>query len=404
MLFRIAWRNLWRNKLRSAVLTLSVVLGLWAGMFVMAFSWGMYKEHVNDVIETQLSHLQIHHPMFQEEALAEYTIENADLILKKLRKDTRVKAIAGRNSTDGMISSPTHACGVKIFGIKPQEEKKITGIRKSVIQGNYFDDKNSHEIIIGMKLAEKLRVKIKNKIILTFQQKSGEITSASFRIIGFYRTKNSMLDESVVYTNYQELGKLLGTGDAIHEIAILLKEVAYINTVSNDLRRYTPGIQVQSWKQLSPELQLIIDSFNQYMYVFIAIILLALMFGIINTMLMAVLERQHEFGVLMAIGMNKLKVFCMVILETILLTSIGTPLGLMLTYFTIEYFQNYGIDLSLFSEGMARFGFTDVVHPELETSIYAPISLMTAGSAILSSIYPAYKALSLKPAVAIRKF
>lgn len=403
MLLRIAWRNIWRNKLRSMVLALSVVTGLWAGMFIMSFSFGMYKEHVRDVIETQLSNLQIHHPLFQEDELVDYTIMHGTVISEKFNKDPRVKAISGRNKTGGMISSPTYASGVNIYGIKPDEEKNVTTLLASVTKGNYFTGKKRNEILIGEKLAEKLSVKVKNKIVLTFQQKGGEITSGAFRIAGLFRTKNSQFDESVVYTHFEDLGHLLGTGDEMHELAILLKDDAQTQSMAHELSAAHPELKVETWKQLAPELQLIVDSFNQYMYVFIAIILFALMFGIINTMLMVVLERQHEFGMLMAIGMNRFKIFGMVVLETLMLTSIGIPLGLILTYATVEYFHKYGIDLSVFSEGMARFGFTNVIHPELESSYYLPISLMTAASAVLSALYPAYKALKLKPAVAIRK-
>lgn len=403
MMLRLAWRNIWRNKLRSIVLTTSVVIGLWAGMFIMSFSWGMYKEHVRDVIENQLSNIQIHHPSFQEDQVVDYTISKGQTISEKLKTDARVTGVSVRNIVGGMISSPTYASGVNIYGIKPNEEKKVTTILTSLTKGNSFTDGTQNEILIGEKLAEKLGVKVKNKIVLTFQQKGGEITSGAFRIAGLFRTKNSMLDESVVYTRFEDLGHLLGTGDEIHELAILLKDDALTQTTAKELSATHPELKVETWKQLSPLLQIVIDSFNQYMYIFIAIILLALMFGIINTMLMAVLERQHEFGMLMAIGMNKPKVFSMVVLETVMLTSIGIPLGVLLTYVTVEYFNKHGIDLSVFSEGMARLGFANIIHPELESSYYLPISLMTAGSAVLSALYPAYKALKLKPAVAIRK-
>lgn len=403
MLLRLAWRNIWRNKLRSMVLALSVVIGLWAGMFIMSFSWGMYKEHVRDVIENQLSNIQIHHPSFQEDEMVDYTISKGQFITEKLKKDRRVAGVSGRNIAGGMISSPIYASGVNIYGIKPDEEKKVTTILTSITKGNSFTDGKKNEILLGEKLAEKLGVKVKSKIVLTFQQKGGEITSGAFRIAGLFRTKNSMLDESIVYVDFQDLGRLLGTGDEIHELAILLKDDALTQIMTQQLRASYPQLRVEAWKELAPFLKIVIDSFNQYMYIFIAIILLALMFGIINTMLMAVLERQHEFGMLMAIGMNKPKVFSMVVLETVMLTSIGIPLGVLLTYVTVGYFNKYGIDLSVFSEGMARLGFANVIHPELESSYYLPISLMTAGSAVLSALYPAYKALKLKPAVAIRK-
>jgi ABC-type antimicrobial peptide transport system permease subunit len=127
------------------------------------------------------------------------------------------------------------------------------------------------------------------------------------------------------------------------------------------------------------------------------------MFGIINTMLMAVLERQREFGMLMAIGMNKWRVFVMVVLETVMLTCAGIPAGIFLTIGAVSYLSKHGIDLSSFSEGLMQYGFSNIAYPQLQTSMFLPITIMTAITAFLSSIYPAIKALQFKPAEAIRK-
>ena len=142
---------------------------------------------------------------------------------------------------------------------------------------------------------------------------------------------------------------------------------------------------------------------DQAMYIIIGIILLALMFGIINTMLMAVLERQREFGMLMAIGMNKPRVFFMILLESVMLTCAGIPAGILFTIITVGSLSRHGIDLSAFSQALSQFGFSSIIYPELKQSMFLPIILMTAFTAVLSAIYPAIKALKFKPAEAIYK-
>lgn len=403
MLYKVSWRNIWRNKLRSLVVIISVGIGLWAGMFAISFSWGLYTEHIHDVIQTQLSHIQIHNPSFMADKMVDFTISDGNNIIAALKQDPKVKGVAGRSLAEGMISSPTSTAGVLINGVRPEEEKKVSSIFKDVITGSYLPETGKPEILIGEKLANKLDVKIKNKIVLAFQSKGGDITYGSFRIAGIFRTKNSSFDESNAYVQFDDLAPLLGTGNNIHEIAILLQSDTALNTEAAHLRALYPKLQIQTWKQLSPELEIIVDSFYQYMYIFIAIILLALMFGIINTMLMAVLERQHEFGMLMAIGMNKSRIFRMILFETTMLTCTGIPLGVALTYFSVDYFHKTGIDVSSFSQGLASYGFTTVIRPELETNYYLPVIVMTTCAAILSGIYPAIKALKLKPAESIRK-
>lgn len=409
MLFKVAWRNIWRNKMRSIVVIASVAVGLFAGMFMMAFYAGLVKQEVNISVETQLSHIQIHNPAFPEDKDVNDTIGNASAIIAKLRKDSNVKAVSGRIITTGMISSSTTAAGVEIHGIIPDDEKRVSSISRDIVEGTYFSTPNpnlergGNEIVMGKKLVEKLGVKLHSKIVLTFQSKTGDLTAGAFRIIGIFRSRNSGFDEMTVFTNFNDLAQLLGTGDGIHEIAIILKDDKKVNAVASELKKEYPSLLVQTWTELSPEMAMLNGLFDQIMYIVIGIILLALMFGIINTMLMAVLERQREFGMLMAIGMDKPRVFIMVVLESIMLTCAGIPVGIFLTIGVVDSLAGHGINLSSFSQALSEFGFSNIIYPELQTSMFLPISLMTALTAILSAIYPAIKALQFKPAVAIHK-
>jgi len=406
MLFKIAWRNIWRNKMRSIIVIASVAVGLFAGMFMMSFFWGLAKEEIDSAVETQLSHIQIHNPAFMDDKEVNFTIANSRALVAELKNDSRVKAISGRVITTGMISSSSTATGVEIHGIISSDEMTVSSISKDIVEGSYFSPDatgKKNEIVIGQKLSEKLGVKLHSKIVVTFQSKTGDLTAGSFKIAGIFRSRNSTFDEMTVFTRMDELAQLLGTEDGIHEIAVTLKDFKSVTSFAEILKKEYPKLLVQTWKELSPEIAMITDMFDQIMYIIIGIILLALMFGIINTMLMAVLERQREFGMLMAIGMNKPRVFFMVVIESVMLTCIGIPAGILLTIGTVEFFAKHGIDLSAFSKALAQYGFSNTIYPDLQTSMFLPITLMTALTAILSAIYPAIKALQFKPAVAIHK-
>jgi len=403
MLFKIAWRNIWRNRTRSLVVIASVAVGLFAGMFMMAFFQGAVKQEIDSTVETQLSHMQFHNPAFIDDKDANYTIYNGGAIIDILKKDTKVKAVSGRVITTGMISSSSTAAGVEIHGIIPGDEKAVSSISQDIVEGTYFTGLKKNEIVIGKKLAEKLAVKLHNKIVLTFQSKSGDLTAGSFRIAGIFRSRNSTFDETTVFTQFGDLAGLLGTGNEVHEIAVMLKDGKNAEQVTKMYKKEYPLLLVQTWKELSPQIALLTGVMDQMMYIIMGIILLALMFGIINTMLMAVLERQREFGMLMAIGMNKPRVFFMILLESVMLTCAGIPAGMLLTIGTVGYLAKNGIDLSSISQALSQFGFSNIIYPDLEQSMFIPVILMTAFTAILSAIYPAIKALRFKPAEAIHK-
>lgn len=404
MLVQIAWRNIWRNKMRSFVVIGSVTLGIWAGIFILAFSWGMYQSNIDDSVFKQLSHIQIHHPTFSVEKDSKFFISNTDKILDSLHSDKRILTASSRVISTGMISSPTTASGIKILGIEPSSEAKQTRLNENVIDGNYFDSGKENEALIGQKLAKKLKVKLRSKVIVTFVNIDSEMISAAFRVGGIYRTKNTSLDEVHIYVQQDHLRELLNLEPTeSNEIAILLKNEDDLKSVKNYVVGLVPKGKVEDWKELSPELGLVIESFNLYTYLISGIILLALIFGIINTMLMSILERVRELGMIMAIGLNKRKLFSMILFETLFLTLIGCPIGLLMGWLSIEFFGEYGINISRFSEGLSSYGFSSVIYPALDNQKYAIVAIMCVITSLLAAIYPAYKALQLNPAEAIRK-
>jgi len=404
MLFQIAWRNIWRNRSRSLVVISSIIIGIWAGIFILSFSWGLYKKNIDESVYKQLSHIQIHHPTFKEQSDAKFTITNTDAIVKQFQADHRIASVSARIISTGMITSPTTASGVKMYGINPASEIPQIALNESVIIGTYFDSGKDNEILIGEKLAKKLKIKLKSKVVLTFTNVNSEIVSGAFRVVGIYRSKNISLDEVNVYVQKEHLRELLELKPSeSNEIAILVKNEEQLETIKSYSKTVVSKGEIEDWKELSPELGMIIESFNLYTYIISGIILLALTFGIINTMLMSVLERVRELGMLMAIGLNKRKIFIMIMLETIYLTIISTPIGLLLGWLTVIILGKTGINISMFSKGLASYGFSSIIYPALDQEKYEIIVTMCLITAILSAIYPAYKALQLNPSEAIRK-
>jgi len=382
----------------------SIVLGIWAGTFIMSFSWGMTSQYVNLAIKQEISHIQLHQPDYKKDKNIKFVIPKAESLLSEIKKIKEVKAVSARTLVNGMASSATTGIGVNIEGIDPVSENTVTGMKENVIDGDYFETIKHNPVIIGQKLADKLKVKVHSKVVLTFQDESGDITAGAFRIAGIYKTRNSTFDELNVFTRKEDLNQLLGVqdGDA-HEIAVLLHNNKDLPAVMKKLTAAFPQLKVESWEEIAPDLKFVIGSFEQTMYLFITIILLALAFGIVNIMLMAVLERVRELGMLMAIGMSKPRIFFMIMLETFYLSLISGPLGLLLAYGTIQYFGKHGIDLSAFSQGLSSYGMDSIVRTALPAGLYAEILLMVFITSILAAIYPSIKAIKLRPVEAIRK-
>lgn len=403
MILKIAWRNIWRNKIRSLVVIIAIALGLWAGVFASAFVVGMMAEKIDSVVQLEMSHYQVHHPKFREEMSTLYYVENGEELLSEFRRDKDVKSSTGRVITMAMIASANFSGATKVVGVDPQAQADIVGLDTKVIEGKYFEGVKRNPILISRRLAEKYKLKVRSKVVLTFQDLNSEMVAAAFRVAGIFETGNGVYDNMNVFVRQDDLSKLLQLKSGYHELAILLNDHDKAESKSLALQEKYPELEVLLWMDLSLGMRMMVEMLDVYTLVLVGIILLALMFSIVNTMLMAVLERGKELGMLMAVGMTKQKVFSMIMLETICLTMLGGPLGLLLSWVSITYFGTNGIDLGASGDMYSDLGFASVIYPALELKSYIQITTMVMVMAVLAAIYPARKALKLNPVEAIRK-
>ncbi len=401
MIWAVSWRNVWRNKLRSAVIIMAIAIGIFAGAFTWAFYRGMVIQRIQAAIITESSHIQLHHKEYLTNPDQKYIIQGADSIASVIARMPEVKAVTQRVLVSAMISSAETGSGVKVYGIEPGKEKRVTNLFLKIKEGSYLDGKKT-PIIMGEKLAAKLSVKLRSRVVLTLQTMDGTLTSGLFRVGGIYKTNNSVYDETHVFVRRNDLDAIIGLDDhSCQEIAVLLKNNEDLGLATNAVKADFPGLDTKTWRELMPEVDLVEQSMDISMYFFMGIVLAALVFGIINTMLMAVLERVKELGMLMAVGMNRVRIFLMILLETILLSLTGGMIGLVTGYLVTLLFWHKGIDLSAFAEGYEKLGYESIIYPVPNLDIDVKVAVMVLITGILAAIYPAWKAIRLKPAEAL---
>lgn len=252
-------------------------------------------------------------------------------------------------------------------------------------------------------LEKALDYRLRNKVQITLSDREGNPVQGIFRVCGIFKTNNTGFDQSTAFFNEKELAKLYGGGEILtHEIAVLLKDIDDAGKVRDRLSLISGENEVRTWKELAPDAAFMNDFMIIYYFIFIGIIMLALAFGIINTMLMAVLERTKELGMLMAIGMNRRKIFIMIMLETVFLTITGAVTGVLLGWAIVKFLGRTGIHFSGWGEGFEAIGFAARVYPVATPEFFVFTTVMVITTAVISSIWPARKALSLNPVEALR--
>jgi ABC-type lipoprotein release transport system permease subunit len=405
MIISVAWRNIWRNKLRSLVVILAVTLGLFGILFMIAISNGMVEQKIDASIHNEISHIQIHLPEFMQDQSLAFSMDSVKQMEDEISSIPGVRAVSSRIKALAMASTAATGAGVIINAIDPEKEKAVTKIYQFITEGDYFETTDrSAPILISKKLTTKLKAKIGSKIVITIQHASGELAYGLFRVSGIYKTSNAIYDEPNIFVKKDDLISLTGyeQGKA-SEIAILLDNVDQTDPVTDNLRAKFPSLSVLPWKELEPILLALSSMMDQMSYFLLIIILVAMAFGIINTMMMAVLERTREIGMLMAVGMNKRKVFLMIMLETVFLAMVGTFFGIVISAITIYFTGMNGLNFAAWAEGYESFGYSALVYPSLYLNFYIGMTVLVIITAIISSIYPARKALRFNPAAAIRE-
>jgi len=403
MIWSVSWRNVWRNKTRSMVIITAIALGVFAGVYTIAFMFGWVNQRVNAVINTEISHIQIHQPEYIETNDVHDYIPDINQLQSSIEKKPEVDAVSLRILSTCMISSAETGSGVQLVGINPENEQQVTNLHEKLIEGNYFEETKKNQLVIGKKLADKLKVKLRSKVVVTLTEMDGTLTGGAFRITGIYQTANSEYDERKAFVRASDLKNLIKIDEnAGHELAILLNENNMEQKIADQLKAEFPNLEVMSWLEIMPDMKMMNESMNLMMYIFVVIILLALGFGIVNTMLMVILERIKEIGMLMAIGMNKVRVFSMIVLETIYLSLTGGVIGIALAVVLTAITGKTGLDLSLWAEGLNSLGFDAVIYPEIGFDAVIVVTFLVILTGVIAAIYPARKAIKLKPADALR--
>ncbi|MFN3554539.1 MAG: ABC transporter permease [Bacteroidales bacterium] len=403
IMIKISWRNIWRNPLRSFTMIIAIMAGLWGGLFAASLAGGLISQRFKTGVEQEFSHLQIHDPEFIIEHHPQFVIEDAEKIARHLNQDKLVRAYSARSMVNGMLASANLTNGVNVRGIDPEMETATTGLGSNIVAGEYLSHELRNPVLIGHALATRMKVEPGSRVVLTFQDLNNELVSVACRVAGIFRTANSMFDEQNIYMMHRDLNALLGRDEIVNEIAIVLEDLEQADAFAQNYRELFPQYTTRTWAELSPQMALYTQMGMTMFMVILFIILLALAFGLLNTMLMSVFERVKELGMLMSIGMSKGRVFSMILFETIFLTLTGASLGMLLGWATTSWLGNRGMNLAVVGgDSLESFGFEAMIYPELEPSFYAILTLLVIFTALATAIYPALKALRLRPAEAVR--
>jgi ABC-type lipoprotein release transport system permease subunit len=404
VMLKIAFRNIFRQKRRTVLTALSMFGGFVMAAFFIGWADGTYANIINMFTLNQSGHIQVHHKDYLNRPSLYKTVEHLPELEKLLLAEEDVESWAPRLYSAGLASVGEKTAGAKIIGIDPAKEIRTTNFHKKVVQGHVFAPDAAHEAILGKGLAKLLKANLKDEVVIVSQAADGSIANEKYTIVGILDSGDELGDRMAFYLPMQAAWELLVLEGRVHEIAVTvnnLDAVAEVNdTLGEKVSAIDPDLAVEPWQVFAHSFYVTMQADKEGMWVMLVVIVLVVAVGVLNTVLMSVLERRREYGVLKAVGTKPGQIIRMVLLEINILAVfsivLGTIVGLFLNYLT----SVYGIELSepISWGGMKLQTMLSEVNAR---SFYIP-AITVLIVATLVSIFPAVKAAHTDPARSMR--
>jgi len=399
----LAWRNLWRNYRRTLIMLLAITVGVWAMIFMTALLRGMVDDMVRQGIVALPGHLQIHAQGYRDDPSVTHGMPAPEQALRNVLNSDQVTAWTSRIKVPAMISSEYDNRGVSLLGVDPEGEAALGFNASDVIEGRFLSAIDDPGIVIGNKLLKRLGTRLGKRVVVMSQDPENAIADRGFRIVGVFKAELESREESVVYASRDVVQGMLGMGSEISEIAVLGHDYRSPESLTSSIRDVAAtDLEVLSWTELDPYLGTMMNVMNGFVLVWMIVIFLALSFGLVNTLMMAVFERVREIGLMRALGMRPSAIVYQILVESLMLLALGLLAGNILAIGTIIPLKE-GIDVSVVSEGMEMMGASSVLYPVLQWPDLVLANVVVIVLGIITSLLPAWRAAQYRPVEALSR-
>jgi putative ABC transport system permease protein len=413
-LLRLAWRNLWRNPRRTLIAMAAIGFGYAMLLLVACLMAGLRQQMIESGTGLVLSDIEVHAPGYYPDrptgrTLGGRTGTDVSALVAAIATDPRVQAASPRVYGYGLVSAAHQSAGAQLLGVVPDQEQKITVLQTRMVKGSYLTGRTPKGVVMGDKLATMIGVEVGSEIVLLTPAADGSTGNDVYTVAGMFHTGLDAMDRGLVLMPLASLQELLRLPPGrIHEVGIKLHDITDATTVAAalevQLSKNFP-VRVRAWPELAPELADYVQFNRRVTFILFFIFFLLAVMGIVNTMLMAIIERTRELGMLMAVGMRPVQVVGLIVAEAASLAGVSLVLGAALGAPVLWYLQVYGLNLGGNRGAISLAGI--VVGPlwygRQDFTAYTQAAVGLAVTALVSALYPALRAARFRPTEALRK-
>lgn len=400
LLIQLSWRNIWRHRRRNGMLFAAILVAVSTIVLANALIRGWQNDMLESAVENLTGHVKVLAPGYQADPSIEKSFE-IDPDWQPDLKAARVVGWTSRVVVPAVIMSERDTRGVQLVGINPTDEEAISFLSDVKVDGEPLKGDDDARVLVGKELARQLNTGVGRRIVLITQGSDGRNRESGFRVAGLYDAEGTAMEKVFVFTGRQTLQRMLDT-DAVTEVSVRLAENEFGPTARDRLKSTFEGMEVKTWQELQPQAATLFEFADMAIFIWFSVLMVALAFGLVNTLVTAVMERVKELGMLRAIGMRPKAVIAQVVIESLLIVSVGLGAGLLLGVGYIKLLED-GIDLSQWAAGMEAFGIRTIMIPHLLVSDLVLVSVLSLIFGLVASVYPAWRAVKVKPLEAMRR-
>lgn len=402
---RMAWRNLWRNPRRTLLTVAAIAFACLLLVFMLSFQFGSYETMINTAVKVQTGHLHVEAKDYQDKQDMRLVIKDPKAVAKVMRAAPGIEAFTARANAFALISSKERTYGALVVGIDPEAEAKVSTLKKIIHKGEYLKPGDAEGALVGRLLAKNLQVKVGDSLTVLGQGRDGSIAAMVLTIRGIYSSGLDEYDRSSIQMGLKSFQDNFSMFGAVHQMVAVCKSLEDVAGAKKFIAAHLPpqakpSLTVLDWMQLMPGLLQGIEMDLVSAFIFYLILIVVVTFSILNTFLMSILERTHEFGVLMAIGAKPGRLSKLVILESLAMTLLGVLAGMIMGALVTWYFQVHGMTLGA-EDVMAQYGITGRLYPQLSWITLTVGPALVLVMTLLAALWPTRRLWKLKPVEAI---
>ncbi len=403
IILRLAWRNLWRQPRRTWLTVGAMVFSNALLVFMISIQFSTYELMIDNTLQAFTGHLQVQAPGYKDDLKMRQVVPDVSSLASSLRRELGLETIAARAAAFALASSEERTYGLQIYGVEPQFESFVSTIPGLIRDGRYLKDLDATEIVVGKVLARNLRVTLGDEVTLLGSGRDGSFAAAIATVVGIFDSGVPDIDRSIAEVPlrfFQDVFYMEGAG---HQVVIAAPDLVSVDLLKPQVEALVPaGLVVHDWDALQPGLKQAIQADLSSAFFMYGVLVVLVAFSVLNTQLMSVLERTHEFGITMSLGVAPGRLGRLVFLETALMGVVGLFLGALGGGIITEWFGYTGFSYPGMQEMAANFNLPSRFYPQATplTLFLGPVIVFVG--AMLAAIYPALRLHWLHPVEAMR--